>query len=61
MKFQALPLVERKRDGQALAPEEIAGLVAAYVGGDVPDYQMAAFLMAVTIRGMSFDETAALT
>ena len=61
MKFQALPLVERKRDGEALAPGEIAGLVAAYVGGDVPDYQMAAFLMAVTIRGMSFDETVALT
>ncbi len=61
MKFQSLPLVERKRDGEALAAQEIDDLVAAYVAGDVPDYQMAAFLMAVTIRGMSFDETAALT
>ncbi len=61
MKYQALPLVERKRDGGRLEAAEIGDLVAAYVGGDVPDYQMAAFLMAVTIRGMDFDETAALT
>ena len=61
MKFQALPLIERKRDGGALEEREIQGLVEAYVSGDVPDYQMAAFLMAVTIRGMSFPETVAMT
>ncbi len=61
MTFKALPLVERKRDGGRLEAAEIRDLVAAYVGGDVPDYQMAALLMAVTIRGMDFDETAALT
>lgn len=61
MTYPALPLIERKRDGAALAPREIEDLIAAYVAGDVPDYQMAAFLMAVTIRGMAFEETAALT
>jgi pyrimidine-nucleoside phosphorylase len=53
--------IERKRDGGELAGDEIADLIAGYVRGDVPDYQMAAFAMAVTLRGMSRDETLALT
>jgi len=53
--------IERKRDGEALTRAEIAALVEGYVRGDVPDYQMAAFAMAVTLRGMSRDETGALT
>ncbi len=57
----ALQLIERKRDGGALTSEEIAALVAGYVAGDVPDYQMSAFLMAATIRGLDFAETVALT
>ncbi len=61
MTVHALPLIERKRDGGSLDAMEIQGLISAYVAGDVPDYQMAAFLMAVTIRGMDFDETRALT
>ena len=40
---------------------EIGWLIDGYVGDRIPDYQMAAFLMAVTLRGMSADETAALT
>ncbi|WP_420456462.1 thymidine phosphorylase [Rubrivirga sp.] len=54
-------LITRKRDGGALAPDEIEALVAAYTAGDVPDYQMAAFLMAAFLRGLSDDETVALT
>lgn len=54
-------LIRRKRDGGALAPDEIAWLVDAYTRGDIPDYQMAAFLMAVVWRGMSRAETVELT
>ncbi len=53
-------LIERKRDGDELAAEELAELVLGYVAGDVPDYQMAAFLMAVYFRGLSPAETFAL-
>ena len=54
-------IIEKKRDGEALAPEMLRDFVAAYARGDVPDYQMAAFAMAVYFRGMSFEETTALT
>jgi pyrimidine-nucleoside phosphorylase len=54
-------LIRRKRDGEQLAAEEIAELVLAYARGDVPDYQMAAFCMAVYFRGLNGDETVALT
>ena len=54
-------LLDRKREGKELAPEEIRELVAAYTRGDVPDYQMAAFAMATCCRGMTDAETLALT
>ena len=54
-------LLDRKREGGELAPEEIRALVDAYTHGDVPDYQMAAFAMAVCCRGMTAAETHALT
>ena len=54
-------LIERKRDGGELAADEIAELVLAYARGDVPDYQMAAFCMAVYFRGLTTGETFALT
>ena len=54
-------LLDRKREGGELAPEEIRALIDAYTRGDVPDYQMAAFAMAVCCRGMSAAETHALT
>ena len=54
-------LIERKRDGGELEAEEIAELVLAYARGDVPDYQLAALLMAVYFRGLSDAETFALT
>jgi len=54
-------LIEKKRDGVALTAEEIRALIGGYVGGDVPDYQMAALAMAVFFRGMDKTETTALT
>ena len=54
-------LIERKRDGAALAPGEWHSLIAAYAAGDVPDYQMAALLMAVFFRGLEPAEIEALT
>ena len=56
-----VPLIERKRDGRALTPEEWSALVAAYTDGRVPDYQMSALLMAVLLRGLERQELAALT
>jgi pyrimidine-nucleoside phosphorylase len=59
--IRAAELIERKRDGHELGGEELAELVLAYSRGDVPDYQMAAFLMAVYFQGLSSAETFALT
>ena len=57
---RAVELIARKRDGGALTSQEIHGLIAGYVSGEVPDYQMAAFAMAVLFTGMTDPETAAL-
>jgi pyrimidine-nucleoside phosphorylase len=54
-------LIERKRDGGELSGDELAEFVLAYARGDVPDYQMAAFCMAVFFRGLTTNETFALT
>jgi pyrimidine-nucleoside phosphorylase len=54
-------LIQRKRDGEELAADEILELVLGYGRGDVPDYQMAAFCMAVFFRGLTPAETFALT
>jgi pyrimidine-nucleoside phosphorylase len=54
-------LIQRKRDGEELRSDELAELVLAYAGGEVPDYQMAAFCMTVWFRGLSAAETFALT
>jgi pyrimidine-nucleoside phosphorylase len=59
--IHAADVIRRKRDGAQLAADEIAELVLAYAGGDVPDYQMAAFCMAVYFRGLNGAETFALT
>jgi pyrimidine-nucleoside phosphorylase len=57
----AYRLIERKRDGGRLEAGEWRALLRAYVAGHVPDYQMAAMLMAVFWRGLDRTETAALT
>jgi pyrimidine-nucleoside phosphorylase len=54
-------LIQRKRDGEELDADELRELVLGYTRGDVPDYQMAAFLMAVYFKGLSSAETFALT
>src|SRR2546428_8432325 len=56
-----VPLIERKRDGGALTPEEWSALIAAYTAGRIADYQMSALLMAVVLRGLERAELAALT
>ena len=54
-------LIERKRDGGQLTAEEITELVFGHSRGEIPDYQLAAFCMAVYFRGLSAEETLALT
>lgn len=54
-------LIAHKRDGGELTPREIEQLVLGYTKGEVPEYQMAAFAMAVYFKGMTPVETAALT
>jgi pyrimidine-nucleoside phosphorylase len=54
-------LIERKRDGGELTDEEISELVLGYTRGDIPDYQLAAWCMAVFFRGLNGRETHALT
>src|SRR5256714_10452719 len=56
-----LEVIGRKRDGREHTPEEIDLLIGGYVRGEIPDYQVAAWLMAVCIRGMTPPETLALT
>jgi pyrimidine-nucleoside phosphorylase/thymidine phosphorylase len=58
---RAAELIRRKRDGGRLADAEIAALVDGYVRGEVPDYQLSAFCMAVFFRGMDDAEVRALT
>ncbi|MCL6516724.1 pyrimidine-nucleoside phosphorylase [Alicyclobacillus sp.] len=54
-------LIHKKRLGQALSPQELTWMVDGYVRGDIPDYQMSAFAMAVVWRGMTDEETKDLT
>lgn len=54
-------LIEKKTMGEELSKEEITGMVAGFVEGDIPDYQMSAMLMAIRQNGMSAQETAELT
>lgn len=54
-------LIERKRDGKRIGPAEWRDLMSAYGAGRVPDYQMAALLMAIVWRGLDRGETVALT
>ena len=59
--MQALDLIKKKRDGRSLTAEEIDFLVEGYVAEEIPDYQMAAFLMAVFFNSMNSRETVQLT
>jgi pyrimidine-nucleoside phosphorylase len=59
--MRTVDLIQRKRDGGELAPEEIEFLIEGYTRGEIPDYQMSAFLMAVYFKGMSDHEIGRLT
>jgi len=54
-------LIERKRNGEELSSDEISELILGYARGEIPDYQLAAWCMAVYFRGLSGQETHALT
>lgn len=56
-----IEIIEKKRDGGTLSSEEIAWFVGAYTGDEIPDYQAAALMMAIFIRGMNRRETVDLT
>src|SRR5258708_13462298 len=57
----AVRLIERKRNGGKIEPGEWRALALAYASDHIPDYQMAALLMAVYLRGLDYSETVALT
>jgi len=59
--FRMLDVIRKKRDGLELSRAEINALVSGYTSGEIPDYQVSAWLMAAVIRGLSVAETAALT
>ena len=59
--MNCLPLIEAKREGRTLSPEQIHALVAGVVAETIPDYQLSALLMAIFFRGLDPVETRALT
>ena len=59
--MRTVDLIEKKRNGQILSEAEIRYLIDGYTRGEIPDYQMAAWAMAVYFRGMTREETVALT
>jgi pyrimidine-nucleoside phosphorylase len=59
--MRTVDLIHRKRDGEELSPEEITCLIDGYVRNEIPDYQVAAFLMAVFHSGMTDREVSAMT
>lgn len=59
--FRAIDVIRKKRDGEELSMAEIEYLVESYTAGEIPDYQVSAWLMAVLLRGMTRAETAWLT
>jgi pyrimidine-nucleoside phosphorylase/thymidine phosphorylase len=59
--IRAVDVIRKKRDGVELSRPEIEYLVRAYTSGDVPDYQVSAWLMAVILRGLTRAETSVLT
>lgn len=59
--MRTVDLIQRKREGEELAPEEIQFLIDGYTRGAIPDYQISAFLMAVCFQGMTDREVSALT
>jgi pyrimidine-nucleoside phosphorylase len=59
--MRAVDCIIKKRNGEKLSKADIDELVSGYVAGAIPDYQIAAFLMAAFFRGLDFEETWLLT
>jgi len=59
--MRTVDIIEKKRDGKALTPDEIQFFVKGFTSGDIPDYQTSAWAMAVLFQGMTPKETADLT
>src|ERR1700726_5272127 len=59
--MRAVDLIRKKRDSGELTREEIEFLISGYTREEIPDYQIAAWLMSAWIRGLSRAETTALT
>ena len=59
--MRTVDLIHRKRDGEELSPEEIGFLIDNYTAGNIPDYQMSAFLMAVFYSDMTEREVDTMT
>jgi len=59
--LRAVDIIQRKRDGRDLTPEEIEFFIDAYTRGEIPDYQASALAMAIFFKGMTPEETLALT
>jgi pyrimidine-nucleoside phosphorylase len=59
--FNPVHVIAKKRDGHALTLDEITAFVSGFTSGTIPDYQMSALAMAIYLRGMNAEETAALT
>jgi pyrimidine-nucleoside phosphorylase len=59
--MRTVDIIQRKRDGHELTSQELAALITGFTDGTVPDYQMAAWAMAVYFQGMTAAETANLT
>ncbi|WP_029072730.1 pyrimidine-nucleoside phosphorylase [Kandleria vitulina] len=59
--MRMVDLIEKKKNGEALSKDEIHFIIDGYVKGDIPDYQMSAWMMAVYFKGMTTEEIATLT
>jgi len=59
--MRAYEIIKKKRDGGCLSKEEIQFLIGGYLSGEIPDYQVSAFLMASFLRGLNEEETVSLT
>lgn len=59
--MNTIDIIVKKKNGGVLEPKEIKYMIEGYTDGDIPDYQMSAFLMAICIKGMTREETTELT
>ena len=59
--IRPVELIQRKRDGGELTPEELNELMLGYARDEIPDYQLAALCMAIYFRGLTSAETYAMT